>query len=324
MLVSCQICAANISDQAVACPKCGSPKSAFLGPETECHECGVRAPAAYRTCAECGAPRSISPVSGPGLLHPAVSPVRRSALDTEITKTARIGGVWKELFVFSVVLFLSFLASGFVLLALTVAFRLGADTDLYFFFVLMAASASITLAFRYTIFTRIRNLFDGISSLKIAAVQTCISAFGSILVQENAENWYFTSALFVPQFVFSAALFLMLQAPKSEQSLNSYFPPKKSVNEPDDAGLKAAIFASAVMAIFSLLYPATPDMDLSHRIAQAIGSGLTVLTLSSLSWLLTAFFHRIPFLRWHRISGWPVFWITTVSLFAIITDRATD
>jgi hypothetical protein len=66
MLVTCQVCTANVSDQAVGCPKCSSEKSAFLGPETDCYECGAPVRAAYQTCSECGAPQSKSPLSEPG------------------------------------------------------------------------------------------------------------------------------------------------------------------------------------------------------------------------------------------------------------------
>lgn len=58
MLVSCQVCQSNVSDQAAACPKCGTEKPAFLGPESYCYECGASIRTAYQSCGSCGAPRS--------------------------------------------------------------------------------------------------------------------------------------------------------------------------------------------------------------------------------------------------------------------------
>lgn len=58
MLVRCQICSSNVSDQAAACPKCGADKPTFLGPSSYCYECGAATNAAYESCADCGAPRS--------------------------------------------------------------------------------------------------------------------------------------------------------------------------------------------------------------------------------------------------------------------------
>lgn len=63
MLVRCQVCDSNVSDQAAACPKCGSEKSAFLGPESYCYECGAAIRSAYQSCMSCGAPRSKKPAS---------------------------------------------------------------------------------------------------------------------------------------------------------------------------------------------------------------------------------------------------------------------
>jgi len=63
MLVSCQVCNSNVSDQAAACPKCGSEKAAFLGPESYCYECGASIRTAYQSCGNCGAPRSREAIS---------------------------------------------------------------------------------------------------------------------------------------------------------------------------------------------------------------------------------------------------------------------
>lgn len=65
MLVRCQVCGSDVSDQAAACPKCAAEQSQFLGPESYCYECGGAMRRAYNSCASCGAPRSQNPSAEP-------------------------------------------------------------------------------------------------------------------------------------------------------------------------------------------------------------------------------------------------------------------
>ena len=187
MLVRCQICTANVSDQAAACPKCSSEKSAFLGPETDCYECGARAKAAYQVCSECGAPRTS--LAAPESLHIEPHPPKRK------------------------------------------------------------------------------------------------------------------SGLKLPK-----------PLPASQ---------KQRLNKTSGSnGVTAAVLAALTLSLFAFIYPMVPEADTANRFAGAIGSGFTVLIISSITWLLTVAFHRIPFSQWHRSSGWAVFWIPAVALFGIIGDKS--
>jgi hypothetical protein len=55
MLVTCVECGNATSDTALQCPKCASPRAAFLGRPFPCHECGSQISSAYSACPSCGA-----------------------------------------------------------------------------------------------------------------------------------------------------------------------------------------------------------------------------------------------------------------------------
>lgn len=60
MLVLCQSCGHQISDQASACPKCKVAGDIALGATVACRECGETIRSSARSCASCGAPAAVA------------------------------------------------------------------------------------------------------------------------------------------------------------------------------------------------------------------------------------------------------------------------